>query len=94
MDGNHKLIKYRLVVHGAIDGFSGLITYLRCSDNNHASTVLDCFLDGVSEYGMPARIRTDKGRTFGNIWLIENVDIWQYMVDIRGENNHPYLAGK
>ena len=84
-DGNHKLIKYRLVVHGAIDGFSRLITYLRCSDNNRASTVLDCFLDGVSEYGMPARIRTDKGG--------ENVDIWQYMVDIRGENNHPYLAG-
>ena len=71
----HKLIKYRLVFHGAIDGFSRLITYLRCSDNNRASTVLDCFLDGVSEYGMPARIRTDKGR--------ENVDIWQYMVDIR-----------
>ena len=84
-DGNHKLIKYRFVVHGAIDGFSRLITYLRCSDNNRASTGLDCFLDGVSEYGMPARIRTDKGG--------ENVDIWQYMVDIRGENNHPYLAG-
>ena len=37
-DGNHKLIKYRLVVHGAIDGFSRLITYLRCSDNYRVST--------------------------------------------------------
>ena len=77
-DGNHKLIKYRLVVHGAIDGFSRLITYLRCSDNNRASTVLDCFLDGVSEYGMPARIRTDRAErmwTFGNIWLIYGVKI-------------------
>ena len=56
-----------VLLMGAIDGFSRLITYLRCSDNNRASTVLDCFLDGVSEYGMPARIRTDKGG--------ENVDI-------------------
>ena len=74
----------QLVVHGAIDGFSSLITYLRCSDNNRASTVLDCFLDGVLntvcllEY---ARIRAERMWTFSN------------MVDIRGENNHPYLAG-
>ena len=47
------------------------------------NVVLDCFLDGVSEYGMPARIRTDRGR--------ENVDIWQYMVDIWGEKTTPIL---
>ena len=26
--GNHKLIRYRLVIHAAIDGFSRLITYI------------------------------------------------------------------
>ena len=29
IDGNHKMICYRLVVHGGIDGFSRLITYLK-----------------------------------------------------------------
>ena len=32
-DGHHKLIRYRLVIHGAIDGFSRLVTFLKCSDN-------------------------------------------------------------
>lgn len=29
IDGHHKLIKWRLVTHGCIDGFSRLITYLQ-----------------------------------------------------------------
>ena len=41
IDGNHKMIRYRLVVHGGIDEFSRLITYLKCSNNNKASTVVD-----------------------------------------------------
>ncbi len=84
-DGNHKLIKYRLVIHGCIDGFSRLITYMRCSDNNRAETVLRCFFNAVAEYGVPARVRTDKGG--------ENVDIWKYMVDVRGQESQPYLTG-
>ena len=35
-DGNHKLIRYRFVVHCAIDGFSRLITYLHCADKYKA----------------------------------------------------------
>ena len=37
VDGNQKLIRYRLVIHGGIDGFLRLITYLKCSNNNTAS---------------------------------------------------------
>ena len=40
LDGNHKLIKWRLVIHRAIDGFSRMITFLQCSSNNRAETVL------------------------------------------------------
>ena len=35
IDGNHKLIKYRLIVHGGIDGFSRLITYLIINGQIH-----------------------------------------------------------
>jgi len=34
IDGHHKLIRWRFVIHGAIDGFSRTIVYLRCTDNN------------------------------------------------------------
>ena len=66
-DGNHKLIRYRLVIHAAIDGFSRLITYIKCADNNCAYTVLGYFIEATAEYGVPARIRTDKGGTYGDI---------------------------
>lgn len=31
IDGHHKLIRWRFVTHGGIDGFSRTIVYLRCS---------------------------------------------------------------
>ena len=39
LDGNHKLISWRFVIHHCIDGFSLLITFCRCSTNNKSETV-------------------------------------------------------
>ena len=61
IDGNHKLIKYRFVIHGAIDGYSRMIMYLSCCDNNRASTVLSCFSKAVQENGLPTHVRSDLG---------------------------------
>lgn len=72
VDGYHKLIRWRIVVHGGIDGFSRLITFLQASSNNKAETVLSAFLGAVDEYGLPSRVRTDNGG--------ENVLIGQYML--------------
>ena len=57
IDGNHKLIKWRFVIHGMIDGYSRMIIFLKCSVNNKASTVLTYFLAGVDRYGLPSRVR-------------------------------------
>ena len=43
IDGNHKLIRYRMVIHCGIDGFSRLKAFLRRSDNNRADVVLELF---------------------------------------------------
>ena len=61
LDGNHKLIHWRLVVHGCIDGYSRTIMYLKCCSNNEAATVLSLFASAVLEHGVPCRVRTDLG---------------------------------
>ena len=71
IDGNHKLIRWRFVIHGGVDGYSRMIVYLQCSTNNTAATVLGNFIDAVQQYGLPDKVRTDLGG--------ENVDVWQLM---------------
>ena len=72
IDGHHKLIRWRFVTHGGIDGYSRTIVYLRCSGNNQAVTVLRSFTDAVADYGIPEKVRTDLGG--------ENVEVWRYMI--------------
>ena len=62
IDTNHKLVKWYLIIFGAIDSYSRLPISLKCISNNEASTVLACFLEGVRTYGLPSRVRSDKGR--------------------------------
>ena len=54
IDGLHKLIRWGFVVHGCIDGFSRMITYLKCSTANKAATVLDYFIEATRKYGLPS----------------------------------------
>ena len=86
LDGNHKMIRWRLVIHGAVDGYSRVITYLRCSSNNLSETVLGCFLKAVSNFGIPSRVRTDHGG--------ENVKVWRFMEEQRGTGRSSYIAGR
>ena len=76
IDGYHKLIRWRLVIHGGIDGFSRLIMFLKVSSNNRAETMFQAFEQGVTEFGLPSRIRMDKGG--------ENVEVARYIVEERG----------
>ena len=74
-DTNHKLIKWHIIIFGAIDGYSRLPVSLECINNNKATTVLSCFLKGVEIYGIPSRVRSDKGK--------ENVLVPDYMIEKR-----------
>ncbi|XP_015751229.1 PREDICTED: uncharacterized protein LOC107331191 [Acropora digitifera] len=88
IDGNHKLIRWRIVVHGGIDGYSRVPVYLKASSNNRADTVLALFREAVAEFGLPSRVRSDKGG--------ENVDVSTYMLSHvrRGPGRGSMLTGK
>ena len=62
--------------------------FLHCSDNNEATTVLQQFKTAVHEYGLPSRIRTDKGG--------ENVDVAMFLLmhPLRGPGRGTVIVGK
>ncbi|CAC5389517.1 unnamed protein product [Mytilus coruscus] len=85
IDTNHKLVR-NFIIAGGIDGFSRFITFLRCIDNNKAETVASCFLEGVNEFGLPLRVRSDKG--------MENSKVADFMIERRGANRGSMIVGK
>lgn len=85
IDGHHSLINWGFVIHGAIDGFSRMIVFLKCSTNNKKETVHNLFMASVDTFGIPSRVRTDRGG--------ENVLVWDEMVRLRGPNRGSFLAG-
>ena len=49
LDGYHKLIRWNVVVHGGIDGYSRLIMYLKAFKT---TSVLSAFTEAVDEFGL------------------------------------------
>ena len=88
IDGNHKLVRWRIVVHGGIDGYSRIPVYLAASSNNQSETVFHLFLEAVQKYGLPSRVRADKGG--------ENVLVSEYMLrhPSRGTGRGSFITGK
>ena len=84
-DGHHKLIRWRLVTHAGVDGYSRLIVYLKCSTNNLASTVYELFLRAIQQYHLPSRVRSDQGG--------ENILVAQHMLEHRGAERRSMITG-
>ena len=62
------ICRWRIVIHGGIDGYSRLLIFLQCS---LAATILECFTFAVSSYGLPLSVRCDMGE--------ENVGVAEFM---------------
>ncbi|XP_013889899.1 uncharacterized protein LOC106537082 [Austrofundulus limnaeus] len=86
LDGNHKLIRWRIVIHGAVDGFSRLILFLQASNNNRSSTVLSAFVRAIARYGPPSRVRTDRGGENNSVCAMMNI--------FRGHDRGSALRGR
>ena len=85
IDSNHKMITWRFVIHGCINGFSRTVVYLTCT-KNCAQTVLELFRKAVDDFGLPSRVRGNRGA--------ENVDVAQEMITRHGENRGSFIAGR
>ncbi len=85
IDGHHKLIRWRFVVHAAIDGFSRVIPYITCADNNRAMTVIEAFYSGVACFGLPEKVRSDHGG--------ENMEVWKYMLVSHNDDPQCVITG-
>lgn len=72
--------------HGCIDGYSRLIIYLQCKNNNKADTVLSLFESGTTQYGIPSRVRGDHGT--------ENIQVANFMITKRGLNRGSFITGR
>ncbi len=81
-------IRWRFVIHGGIDGYSRMVVFIHCSTNNKAETVFNLFEYAVQAYGLPSRVRTDKGG--------ENVRIAQFMLShpLRGPGRGSHITGR
>ena len=85
IDGYHKLVRWRIVIHGGVDGYSLIPVYIVASDNR-ATTVLSAFESAVAKYGLPSRVRSVKGG--------ENVLVSGLMLERRGPGRGSMITGK
>ena len=53
LDSHHKLVHWRMVTNGAIDSYSRLVLYLKCTSNK-ATTVYEIFLIAVQNFRLPS----------------------------------------
>ena len=77
-----------MVIHGGVDGFTRIPLFLHCSTKSKATTVLGLFLNAIENYGLPSRVRSDKGK--------ENVDVAWYMLNypLRGPGRGSKICGR
>jgi transposase InsO family protein len=80
------LIRWKLVIHGFIDGFSRYVLGMRVSNNNRSETVLSLFEDIAMTHGYPSRVRGDHGT--------ENLLVAARMEEVRGIERGSYIWGR
>ena len=80
------LVRWKIFLHGFIDGFAWMVMGLQASNNNRASTVLAFFDCICAVFGYPSRLRGDHGT--------ENLYVAARMEQVRGPDRGSYIWGR
>lgn len=81
--------RWRIVIHGGIDGFSQMIMFLQPSENNRSSSVMEQFVQVVDRFGVLSRVRCDHGGENNAVCLF--MDIFRRPAQgstLRGRSTH------
>ncbi|XP_067301218.1 uncharacterized protein [Pseudorasbora parva] len=91
VDGYDKLKPFGVAISGCIDGFSRKVMWLRSgSSNNDPVVIAYYYLQCVSDFGLPARLRTDCGTENGTMAAIHCALRAQQTDDFAGAHSHMY----
>ncbi|KAK6984522.1 hypothetical protein R3P38DRAFT_3425221 [Favolaschia claudopus] len=86
LDGQHGLIRYKMVIHCIIDGYSRFVLGIRVHDNNRGASVLQLLRDVIATHGRPSRMRGDHG--------VENIEVAIYMEEMNGSGRGSFIWGR
>jgi hypothetical protein len=79
------LIRWKVIIHAFMDGYSHFMTAIHASNNNWAATVHELFLDLVEVHGLPSCVCGDHG--------VENLIVAAHMEAVRGVACGSYIWG-
>ncbi|KAK6995573.1 hypothetical protein R3P38DRAFT_3407633 [Favolaschia claudopus] len=80
------LIRYKIVIHCIIDGYSRFVLGIRVHNNNRGASVLRLLLDVIALHGCPSRMRGDHG--------VENIEVAEYMERVKGSGRGSFIWGR
>ncbi|XP_055763825.1 uncharacterized protein LOC129840064 isoform X1 [Salvelinus fontinalis] len=82
-------VGWRIVIDGAVDGYSRLVVFLKASDNNKSATVMESFEAAITSYGVPSRVRCDRVvKTTISVTSVEQFRGGERESALRGRSTH------
>ncbi|XP_026119239.1 uncharacterized protein LOC113098401 [Carassius auratus] len=91
VDGYDKLKPFGIAISGCIDGYSRRVMWLSSgSTNNDPAVIAQHYLQCVSSYGLPARLRTDCGTENGDMAAIHCSLREDHTDEFAGSVSHMY----
>ncbi|KAK6981516.1 hypothetical protein R3P38DRAFT_3113511 [Favolaschia claudopus] len=76
----YRLIRYKIVIHCIIDGYSRFVLGIRVHNNNRGASVLRLLLDVIALHGC------DHG--------VENIEVAVYMEEVKGPGRGSFIWGR
>ena len=83
--GNHKLVRWRFVIHWGVDEDSRAAVFLKFASNNQSETVLENLIEACEGFRVPTRIRTnhviENEQKQEQCWKLQDVKPIQFRQD-------------